>query len=354
MKKIISVISVILISVFCLGLTAISVPETKGKIATISEDLQVIQSGKEKFYRINSNDIEFDYIVVDDEEYVYDENTIVYEDKVVVEYADEMYEFQLSENQKKTIENIEDCSLGSEVYIDIVIYYKDGTSLSGLKFLNEKYLDEYNDLIENGSDTYLVDFIFPDNNFVNIPKAALFNSDNKTTIKTDDFFDECYVYIENSSKIFRIEQGSIITYKDEFYYRDNKENGLKSEFVDGVHNTIYHEKSTVHNTIYHEKSTVSVYKITDENTINKLKEAQEKYYEDDFGFLFNEKLAESISKVLFVVIFGILPLAVLVLSIVICVRSSKKAYKKICITTSVLSVTEIISFIIAIVLLFKK
>ena len=344
MKKIISVISVILISVFCLGLTAsaISVPETKGKIATISEDLQVIQSGKEKFYRINSNDIEFDYIVVDDEEYIYDENTIVYEDKVVVEYADEMYEFQLSENQKKTIENIEDCSLGSEVYIDIVIYYKDGTSLSGLKFLNEKYLDEYNDLIENGSDTYLVDFIFPDNNFVNIPKAALFNSDNKTTINVEDSFGEYYVYIENSSKKFRIEQGSIITYKDGFYYCDNKENGFKSEFVDGAHYT------------YREKSSVSVYKITDEKTINKLKEAQEKYYEDDFGFLFNDKLAESISKVLFVVIFGILPLAVLVLSIVICVRSSKKAYKKICFTTSVLSVTEIISFIIAIVLLFKK
>lgn len=345
MKKIISVISVILISVFCLGLTAsaISVPETKGKIATISEDLQVIQSGKEKFYRINSNAIEFDY-VVDDEEYVYDEDTIVYEDKVQVEYADEMYEFQLSENQKKTIENIEDCSFGSEIFIDIIIYYKDGTSLSGLKFLNEKYLDEYNDLIENGSDTYLVDFIFPDNNFVNIPKAALFNSDNKTTINVEDSFGEYYVYIENSSKKFRIEQGSIFTYKDEFYYRDNKENGLKSEFVDGVHSTI----------IYHKKSTVSVYKITDKNTINKLKEAQEKYYEDDFGFLFNGKLAESISKVLFVVIFGILPLAVLVLSIVICVRSGKKAYKKICITTSVLSVTEIISFIIAIVLLFKK
>ena len=342
MKKIISVISVILISIFCLGLTAsaISEPETKVKIATISEDLQVIQTGGMKFYRVSSENVEFDYII-DYENYIEDE-TIIYKDKVVVEYADEMYEFQLSEKQKKTIDIIEDCSFGSEIYIDIIIYFRDGTSLTGLTFLNEKYLDEYNDLIENGSDTYQADFVFPDNNFVNIPKSILFNSDNKTTIKTDDLFDECYVYIENSSKIFRIEQGSIITYKDGFYYCDNKENGFKSEFVDGAHYT------------YREKSSVSVYNITDEKTIYKLKEAQEKYYEDDFGFLFNEKLAESISKVLFVVIFGILPLAVLVLSIVICVRSSKKAYKKICITTSLLSVTEIISFIIAIVLLFKK
>jgi ATP-dependent Clp protease ATP-binding subunit ClpC len=80
-------------------------------------------------------------------------------------------------------------------------------------------------------------------------------------------------------------------------------------------------------------------KITDEALLQELNTAQDAYYNDDMGFLFNDALTQSISKIFLVVIFCVIPGIVLILFAILAIRAKQAIYRKLFILVSTLSGT---------------
>lgn len=337
MKKFTSILCITLAIIFCLGFTvyADAAPKQEEKIATISNDLQIIECDGVKFYRINPQLTSFDYYVdeeANDEEFVVDY-------RADCAYTENLFvEFKLTNEQKKTIYKI-DCFRSNDSYIEISVNFNDGSSLSGLTYINEKYIDEYHFLFENGSDTYLIDFMYPDNNFVFTSKKNLLDDKLKTKIDIEYINETNEVYIENSDKSFRINVGLLITIEDKYYFYEYDKNNPDSYLYDFLEQDI---------------KEITLYEVTDDKLLEDLKIAEQKYLDDDFGFLFDDELAETVSKIFFTIIFAVIPFGIFIASVILGIRSKKRIYKKIFATISVLTLTEVITFIVTVIILFRK
>ena len=340
MKKLLSVFSIVLVFIFCFSLTvsADAAPRPENVTATISDDFQMIECDGIKFYRVNPQIISFDYYIdeatdeIDEGEIISVASTV---DSVVTENF--FVDFELTDEQKKTIYRI-DVYNYNKIYLEISVNYNDGSALTGLTYLNEKYNNEYNALIKNGSENFLIDFIYPDNNFVYTDKANLIDEKLKTNINVEYINEQNEVYIENSDKSFRLNIGSIIKIEDTYYFYEYD-----------VNNPEYYLEELIELDL----KDLTVYELKDEKLLEDIHAAEQKYFDDDFGFLFNDELAETVSKIFFIIIFAVIPFAICIASMILGIRSKKKAYKKIFVTISLLSIAEVITFIATVIVLFK-
>lgn len=340
MKKILSItLAVLMLSLF-LGVNsfAIAPPKQETKYVTFSEDFQKMFYDGKLYSRKNTSGIYFYEDIDYTEQGVYTET-----------YALPNYQATLSDTQAENVDDIQIFSLnpfGSEVIFAVNIYYKDGATLS-VSYLRSDYLEEYEKLINKEFDELYVDFGWPEGNIVEIKKDSL---SSEITKKFDywDYYD-CFPIeggLDNGK--LRYEYGEIRYINGDFYYYNPELNKEVENYFnnDGY---LYEEYSYSYET----EPDVNLTKITDEATISTLDEALQKYYEDDMGYMYNDELLEGVSKVFLTILFGIIPFAAFILFLVLAIKAKKKGYRKIYVTGSIVSIAEVIVFIITSIYIFK-
>lgn len=302
MKKIVSLLVALLLLTCCFCLTA----SAEGTII-ISNDYENIYMNGSTYSRFNTS-------------------------RLNVDYTENVYSsISLSEAQQETIERItlqvnEDKSL-----ISAEFNFKDGSYLTA-EYMNSKYLPIYEDIVNNYIGTYVVDFVWPEENQVRTDRYSLIGSGEPLVVSdanSNSIFD---VYAENEAGTLSVTKGYVVEIDNEFYYVDYDKNGFDSN------NSIY----TV--------APVFGYKITDKALLEELEEAMDEYYKEDFGFFLDDSFSDGVSRVFIVFVFAVLPLAVLIVSLIFAIRS-KGVYRKLCASISILSGIELTIFIVLAILL---
>lgn len=215
---------------------------------------------------------------------------------------------------------------GSIIYA--TIYYKDGTQFTAA-YLKDKYRKEVENASNNRVSKYIIDFYWPEENRIIAEPQALFGSETNLyswNVEAAVTFD---VTTEISNKII-IDKGCLLIIDDEFYYIDYNEANLTYEDIANA---------------YDEDRAYPARKITDEELIKKLSAAEDKYYTEDGGFLYDDDFTMSLGEVVIIFVFIVIPAAIFIAGIIFLIKSSKK-YKKFFIFISAISLTEIILYFI--------
>lgn len=316
MKRIIALFITALLFLSCFSFTVLATEEpsfyfendytttlSKTTEITFSEDLKTLYFGKEEYVRFSA-------------ENVYNE--------ILVELSNKI---KLSPKQKKEIKKISLTASENGALIGAYIDFTDGAALSST-YIKTEYLTEYNKILDEDFAFCEVDFSYPEYNIVKLSGDVL--SGEKVTIKdpeihVDDYFS---VIVSSEDKNITVEVGILIISNNEYYYASYKELGS-----DRYNYFIYDEES------------VTAHKITDKKAVALLAKAQENYFESDFGFFYNDDFTTNIADIFIVAVFGVLPLAVLVVFTIFAIRS-KQIYRKMCIIGASLSAAELIIFIV--------
>lgn len=300
MKK----ITALLISVLLLSLIIV-MPAFADSAATLSNDYQELYMDGYTYSRFDASAVS-------------NPQSYSTEEKVV----------ELTEAQKQEVSDVILNIYEKQVLVYADIYFKDGSSMY-IPFLREDCIEEYNGMIGDEWENCIIDFVWPEGNTVPASKSALF-SKNKVTL--DEIFlqmcDYCDVNIESSDGSFAVSKGAIVFYSDEYYYVDyaSLEINITEDFFP------------------YDYTELPAYEITDSELLADIKAAESEYYSDGLGFLYNDDLTSSVSAVFLVFIFGLLPLAVFILFLILAIRA-KGAYKKLFYGIAILSALEIILFV---------
>lgn len=345
MKKTICIVITVIILLFSISVTSFAsgfgttnvvdkimpVPEKdkNAPVITFSEDFKTLYYKEYAYYQKDLSLFEASLPYEDYElEYYEDyDDVISTDDYALIPYAD----YRLTETQEKTVKSI-DVS-GDEIIVSLIVYYKDGTTLS-LELLREDYLDDYEKLVSEQLTNYEVDFEYPEGNVVKIDRKQLYENEVER-IKCKDYYNDYLTqltYLRSEDGVLLYKPGIVIKLGDDFYYFSYEENNMYPEYDYGFFDLYWCEED------------ILVHKITDEETVALLKEAEQAYYEDDFGYLENDELSNSISYFFLVVLFGVVPGIAFVVSLVFAIIK-KKTYRKLLFAVCGFTLAEIIAFI---------
>ena len=311
MKKLLSLLFVVLILVSSLALIVNA--ET---VITVSDDLSTATVDGETYSRYNSNSAE-----------------IIYADHYGDHYGDSR-DALLSKKQKETIKSIKVMFADeNNVAIEVTVNYLDGSTLS-TNFLNDKNRDEYEKFINGESKKTQVDLEYPYDNQVTIEKSALLGERMEIN-KAVKFYSEEYAVREISEdENFYHTIGVLMIYDTEYYFVD------------------FSELNTTYNEFYaSEYECLEGYKIVDKTLLKDLKSATKESYEDSFGFFLDDKFTKIVSNVFLIGVFGVIPLIILALFVILAVKSKTALYRKMFTVICSLSVLELVMFIIMFVYL---
>lgn len=305
MKKLIATILFAILLFSCLGLTAFA--ETP---VTISDDYQTITMDGKSYTRIDASNLD-------------------------VEYYEQLYkQVELSAAQQEQIKNVHIEGNENLILLYAEITFTDGATLS-IDFLQTDYLETYQNFLNGQVEDYTIDFGWPEGNTVDAKNFDLWVND--TTLKQEDleYCDYYYVSAQSSDGKLSATTGALIVIDSSYYYVDFKEIGVND------YNDFYPQAF----------ETLLAHKISNEKLISKLEDAETTYYADEFGFLFNDDLSETIASVFLIFIFAVIPFILLVLFLILAIRS-KTIYKKLFRTIYILSGSVLAVFAIVTVLIF--
>ncbi|MBE6802205.1 MAG: hypothetical protein E7530_04925 [Ruminococcaceae bacterium] len=338
MKKLISIFISVLIAAIGLSVTSIATsvstlvpnpgPENvKQPVVTFSDDFKTVYYDDYEYVQKDLSmfisNVDSDYEIGYYEDY---DGVVSTDDIMLPQWA----EYELSETQKETVHSVE--IYGDDIILNVSINYRDGTYYS-YDVLRTDYLDDYDKLLTTKGDVYTLHFDYPENNEVDIDCDILFENEPKhITPSAFTSYDEYYeIYVSSDDGKLSFNPGMIIICGDEYYYLDYEESGA-SLYLDFLE-------------FYYSEEGFDAYPITDEATVAAIKEGQQLYYEDDYGYLQNDELADSISYFFLIMLFGVVPGCVCVVSFVYAIIK-KKTYRKLLFGASAFCLAEIVAFII--------
>ena len=344
MKKILSIMFAFLLIFSCFAVTAFAEDMLLGESVVIYEDEVIYDTYNFPIYDeqpIMKFSDDFTKLYVDGEPFSRADvsmlstdfgYTVVAEDERDLSLKSSAY-LDLTDEQRKIFKDIYIEVNPATTMYRIELYYSDGSSLT-VYFLKDSLFEDYERIISGNADKYLIDFAYPDGNMVITQKEALFGE--IVTLRRNDLaylYD--YYYVTAASKDLSISMytGVMFILEDNFFYVDYTEAGIEDA------DFLFDDYSTGNLAEY------PVHKITDEKLIADLQSAQERYYEDDYGVLYDDDATESISAVFLIFIFAVVPAVILVISLVKAIRG-KGVYKKIYGTVSSLCMAELIVFTI--------
>ena len=299
MKKLISIMIMTILLFSCVGLTAFASPSS----ATISDDYQKLYMDGNAYSRFNTSMVEVDY---------FDANITV----------------ELNATQQETIDQVSLQVNADTTFIRADINFKDGAVLSA-EFLRDDYLDTYNEISFDENGLYTIDLEYPEGNIVTTVKSNLFGSSVTLTADELEWCSYYPVWIQNNDGTLTAHKGSLITIEDAYYYVNYEDIEVESW---------YHFDP-------YEYDELPAYEISDAELITNIQEAEEEFYSDDFGFLFNDNLTKAVSTVFLVFVFAIIPFVIFVACLILAIRS-KTVYKKLFRFIYLLSAAELVVFAI--------
>ena len=317
MKKIISLIITVLLLVSCFSLIA-SASEIDedyyekhcelpaDKKITFSEDYKTLYVGEQPYSRFNT------YNAIFETEY-----TVV---NKIINHDETGSEVDLLANKKGNV-------------IDATISYTDGAQL-WCSFMENSYLDEYENIIKDNVDALFVDFSSDKKQYFKIEIEKL--KSKKVTLKTEDFYYDAepfYVYAITSDKNIELTRGEIYILPDKAYY-ESSDMSKGNSGIDGEEWTLY--------------------EIQDKKIIEELNLKVKEYYSEwEYGTFMDEEISKNITIPFFWICFIFIPIAVMAMSIIFFVRSKTKIYKRIYLITGILATVQTVIFIICNFILFK-
>lgn len=334
MKKYFALIITVIILSLSLCVTTFA---TQKKTIKLSDDYKEMYFGGNTYTRVDASMLRY----VDEAEAIVDYYTDdkYYDDALTVTAGeDPYYTTILTEEQHKEVKMVEILSTNhNETIFLIRIDFYDGAELF-IDFIREDMIDEYNKVRNGDTDEYYIDFRYPEKNTVSLKKEIFFAGD-RTKIDFWEYEYEFNVYADSPSGSFDVEIGILFKIGTDYYFCSYIESGTSSwdEWYE-----------------YSSDNKVDAIKITDEEALESIKIAEEMYLEDEFGYLFNDELTETVAKIFFTLIFAILPLAIAVTSLILAIKSKKGLYKKLLLVTSGLSLASVATFIYIAFTLFKS
>jgi len=242
---------------------------------------------------------------------------------------------KLSPTQEESIKKVDLLSDYDEIAFFADIVYKNGIKLS-VSYLREDFMDDYTRLLNNEFESYTIDFLWPEGNTVTASKESL--SGEKVTLTSEELMRiSAYdVYADNGTEVLRYITGSLLIYDDDYYYVDFKEIGYDVSELYGFYPSDYKK--------------LDAHKITDQTLILNLAGAENRYYDDNLGFFYDDDFTEKISAVFIVFVFAVIPLAVCILFLIFTIRS-KAIYRKLYAAVTLISAAELAIFTILAVMI---
>lgn len=318
MKKIISLIIAVLLLVSALSFTVSAIHTEDASLEyedcnlpvdeniTFSDDFKNLYVGKQSYSRVNFGDF---YLST---EFNVPNLKIIDNDSVDA--------VELMANEKGNV-------------IDATIYYKDGAVLY-VSFLNDKYRDEFQNILNNKNEELFIDFNLKNEGLYSVSANKL--KGKKVDLKTDEFYYESEMF--NVSAL--VSDKSIDLFKGNIYILSDK--------------VYYEEEGSNTGNYYEDDESWILYEVEDKALIKELIAKQEQYYkESGYGLFMDNEILKIVSIGFFVIFFILLPLAVMIFAIIFIIRSKTLIYKKIYITASILAGIQTIIFIVGFLVLFK-
>lgn len=281
MKKYLICIITSILLFSCLGMTAFA-DETA---STISDDYQTVYLNGKTYSRFNASLIETEYDTYD----------------VTPE---------LTDAQQENITNISIMANESESLLSVDIDFKDGSTLSA-NFMRDDYRKNYDELIKNPNTPYIIDFEWPEGNQVTGSKS-LFTANPvvlaQRSLNRSASYHVLMNIIEDDTRIYK---GSLLIVDDHYYYVDYEEIGVTNPYF----------------FLPYEYTELPAYEITDPDLVAEIIAGEDAYYDDDFGFFYDDDLTKTISTVFLILIFAVVPAVILILFLILAIRT-KTIYRK--------------------------
>ena len=235
---------------------------------------------------------------------------------------------ELTNQQKQEIKTVKLKSNKERTLVEATLTYFDEVEMT-IVYLKDDYLGEYNKVVNGETDTLTVDFSYPYENKVVAQKNQLLGETVSFTRNQLSGFNNSFdVTAQNSDASMSVIAGKVLLIDKEYYYLNFTEAGLTEKDFD--YNLGKFADKPIH-------------KITDTDLIAEFDNAMVKYYEDDYGVLYDDSATESISIGFFVFVFAFVPLAIFVFFLIKAI-TGKGIYKKLYFVVVAVCLAEIIVF----------
>ena len=232
-------------------------------------------------------------------------------------------------NSQSDVDNTYILSSENGEMLDVELYFKDGFSLSAT-YLRDDYIKEFNRLTESDTEKLYIVFQLADESWdreeivVEADLNLLKGEPCEITSSLMGMNESFYVSAKSDKFEMYVDKGTLFYTGDEYYYVDYAEFGIDLEEFD----TYDYEGAA--------------YKVTDPALLQQIEEARAKYYEDDYGIFFDDDFTEIVAKVFIILLFAVVPFAILVLTLILGIKA-KGIYKKLYFTTCILAAAELIT-----------
>lgn len=332
MKKSIFIVTLVLVFSFVFSISSLA---NYDNIAEISDDYSTLYLNGESYSRADIDSVNLD---------VYAEGEIFTSgfgsENNYTTYYIENIKIELTDSQKAELTKAYVRTMGeAQLFATAELYYKDGTTI-WYSFVRDDVKEDFDKIKNNKAQEYVISFY----DYMN--DEDILKSVSKKNLLTGKMapipyyeYQEFDVVVYSEKYDYSVYKGFIYANDNSYYYFDFEENGLTNNY------DLYNMNNITE---------IEVHKITDEETIAILEEGLQEYYDDDYGYLFNDKLTDTVAKIFFTFAFAIVPLAVFVITLILSIKSKKALYKKLLLATSVLSLATIGTFIYLAFLLFNK
>lgn len=314
MKKLISMICVILLLA---SLCALTVSARDGAI-TIADNFNSLVYRDSVYVRVENGDaVDFDYSLVMDNH-----------DKANPAIA-------LTKRQAAEIRVVEATVDGyHNAYVVLDVFYKTGDSARRNVYIKESRLDEYYALLDGVGHVFTTQIDYRQDDEIVMTETQLKGEalirDGDEIPHTNTFT----VWAESEDGCFSEVVGEIMIVgpEDEYYYLDFFQNGK-----DGYYDLM---------TDLGECEDVTLYRITDEKLIERIEMDYAAFYDAQM-LPYTEDVGKMLSAVMMILIFGALPFAVIVVSVIGWIRSKKRLYRRLFASMVFVGAAELAAFVTA-------
>lgn len=331
MKKIVALIISLLLIFTCFTVVSFATNDTT-PIVSFSEEYDKLYVGDQSYTRVDTSMLNVDY-------YYYWKTAENYQEDDKISGETSVVKLELTDAQKQEIKKVDFARNKQSSIVEASIYFINGSCLT-VSYLKDIYLDDYNRVVNGEATNFKVDFIYPTGNVVEVTRNQLMSNPVTLTVFELSEWTDCYdVFAVGNDSSIQLVAGMIITVNEVYYYVDYKETGINSEdfWLDSSHGVLAGKQ---------------IYKITDEALCKEFDIAIQKYFEDDYGIMYDDEAIRVIATIFFVLMFALVPLIVLVIFLVKAIKG-KGVYKKMYFTISTLCLLEIIVFTILSIVVVK-
>lgn len=318
MKKIIALILAVLcissLSVFATApvMEMTSVNESIGWEAaeiTVNDDFTQLYYNGERFISFNSSTVDFGSLN--------DLNCAV----------------TFTESQKQMVETVLLYINDKKTVISAEYTLENGGHLQ-LSYLKHSLADEYNSLMGENWNKGEIDFCWPEGNKVETTLNELLGKKENVFINDTFSLDFFNVKAYSDDKSLSVIKGQLLEINgEEYYYLDFERAGIENNGDFDIF----------------DYDVVLAYKITNEELCDQIEDAIDEYYDDDYGFLDDDKFTVAVADIMLVLLFLIIPFAIFVLFLIFAILSKtyyKKYFRAIYISALVVIMLFIVMFLL--------